>query len=307
MTQQPTQTASTAVAKKQIDIASVAQEQIDKLIADNGLVLPDNYAVGNAIQEAYLTILDVKDMNKQPALTVCDQASVVRSIRNMVIQGLSVGKKQGYFIVYGNQLSFQRSYFGTLAVAKRFANVIDIIAQVIIKGDETDTEIINGEERVTKHVRKNRFEQTVTFDNIIGTYAIVKFKNGSIKWEIMDGQQIHAAWNKSKTSQGTHKEFPDQMAKKTVIGRALKLVINSSDDAPLLVKAFNESNYVEDSDEGLIGLEESAFTEAVDVDEVMSEPPSEALKTADTKPLPKHEQSQRKSAEQTSLLGKDPF
>jgi recombination protein RecT len=188
MTQQPTQTATTAVAKKPLDIAAIAQSQIDKLISENGIVLPDNYAVGNAIQEAYLAILDVKDKNSQPALAVCDQASVVRSIRNMVIQGLTVGKKQGYFIVYGNQLNFQRSYFGTIAVAKRFAGVLgEPTAMIVIKGDETDTEIINGEERVTKHARKNRFEQTITFDNIIGAYCIVHLRNGGVKWEVMDG------------------------------------------------------------------------------------------------------------------------
>jgi len=281
MTQQAQQTQqqSSAVAKKPIDIAAVAQNQIEKLINEDGLVLPPNYAASNAIQEAYLAILDVKDKNKQPALAVCDHASVVRAVRNMVIQGLTVGKKQGYFIVYGNQLNFQRSYFGTLAVAKRFASVADVVAQVVVKGDETETEIINGEERVTKHVRKNRFESTVTYDNIAGAYCIVKLRNGGVKWEVMNRAQILAAWNKSPSQQAVHKEFPDQMAKKTVISRALKLLINSSDDAPLLVKAFNESEFVPgDEDE----IETHAFTEAIDVDTLMPDNPVEETKQPDS-------------------------
>jgi len=267
----------TKPAATQVSITDYVQKDIDKLISENGLVMPPDYAVGNAIQSAYLTLLNVVDRDKRPALTVCDKSSIVYAIRNMIIQGLNVDKKQGYFIVYGNQLQFQRSYFGTLAVAKRFANVQDIVPQFILKGDEVETEIINGEEQIISHKRKRNFEETVSIDSIVGAYCIIKLRNGGVKWEIMDKGQIHAAWNKSKTGQAVHKEFPDQMAMKTVIGRALKLIINSSDDAPILVKAFNESGYVADEDDtpqiSEFAIPEESFGQTISPESVSKEEP----------------------------------
>lgn len=48
--------------------------------------------------------------------------------------------------------------------------------------------------------------------------------------------QIKAAWRQGPTKgeSPAHKNFPDQMAIKTVINRALKIDINSSDDSALL-------------------------------------------------------------------------
>ena len=45
--------------------------------------------------------------------------------------------------------------------------------------------------------------------------------------------QIKAAWQQGATKgqSPAHKNFPAEMCKKTVIGRACKMVINSSDDA----------------------------------------------------------------------------
>ena len=309
MTQQPNQTPNNnAPAKAKPTITEYVQSDIDRLIAENAFSIPQDYAVGNAIQSAYLNILTVVDKDKKPALIVCEQSSIVYAIKSMIVQGLNVDKKQGYFIVYGNQLQFQRSYFGTLAVAKRFASVADIIPQVILKGDEVETEIINGEERIIVHKRKRNFDTTISTDSIIGAYCIVKLRNGGVRWEIMDKGQIQAAWNKSKNlGQTTHKEFPDQMAKKTVIGRALKLIINSSDDTPLLVKNFIESGYVEGEDDDIPALEETAFTELVDADAMMAEQAPEAPKEAEVKPLRKAELKSEPKIEQATLPVDKPF
>lgn len=308
----PTTTSSTPLTqteptKKALSITEYAKQDIEKLIAENGLILPDDYAVGNAIQSAYLKLLTVEDMNHQPALAVCDQGSVVRAIRNMIIQGLTVDKNQGYFIVYGKQLSFQRSYFGTIAVSKRFAGVAgEPIAQVVIEGDEVVTEIVNGEERVVSHIRKDRFKRTITRENLLGAYCVVNLKNGGQKWEIMDRTQILAAWNKSKSKQQlVHQEFPDQMAMRSVINRALKILINSSSDAPILVKAFNESGYISDDEVEIDGqsdtlLPESAFSTSISVDEIRN---SQNIK----EPSKLAEMAQDEAGQNNTEVKKDPF
>ena len=57
---------------------------------------------------------------------------------------------------------------------------------------------------------------------------------------------------KSRSSKQTvHKEFPDQMAKRTVINRACKMFFNTSDDSDLLIDSFNATGDVYDNEENI--------------------------------------------------------
>lgn len=245
-------------------VANIVSNDIAKLQENNSLVLPPNYAVGNAIQAAYLKLLTVEDKDKNNALAVCDERSVINAIRSMVIQGLTVEKNQGYFIVYGKQLSFQRSYFGTMAVAKRFASVRDVRAMVVLAGDKVTKEIVNGETRVVSHTSEWPDDKPITKDDIVAAYAVVYMRGSTdVRYEYMVRSEIIASWKKSKTNQGVHAEFPDQMAKRTVINRALKYVINSSDDSSVVVQAFNESGYIDDEEIELDTTPVTSFTETV--------------------------------------------
>ena len=247
-----------------ISVANIVTNDIEKLKNNNSLVLPPNYAVGNAIQAAYLKLLTVEDKNHNNALAVCDQRSILNAIRSMVIQGLTVEKNQGYFIVYGNQLNFQRSYFGTMAVAKRFASVRDVRAMVVLAGDKVTKEIVNGETRVLSHTSEWPDDKPITKQDIVAAYAVVYMRGSTdVRYEYMVRSEIIASWNKSKSNQGVHTEFPDQMAKRTVINRALKYIINSSDDSSVVVQAFNESGYIDDEEVELDTTPGISFTDSV--------------------------------------------
>ena len=152
-------------------------------------------------------------------------------------KGLSSAKTQCYFIVYGNQLQLNRSYFGTQAVLKRLNNVKDIWANVIYDGDVFDYEVAGGREKLLKHETKFQNRD----NDILGAYAIVKTSEDEELLTVMTRKEINAAWGQSKTSQGVHKKFPQEMAKRTVINRSAKAFINTSDDSDLLVDAINRS------------------------------------------------------------------
>ena len=100
-------------------------------LQDEGLVIAPNYAPANALKSAFFKILKTKDRNKKPALEVCTKDSVANALLEMVTQGLSPAKNQCYFIVYGNELQLQRSYFGTMAVLLQQKNIKKIRAEVI--------------------------------------------------------------------------------------------------------------------------------------------------------------------------------
>lgn len=110
--------------------------KVNKMESDGSISFPSRYNPGNALRSAWLQIQETKDLNGRPALEVCTKESVANALLNTVVQGLSPSKKQVYYIVYGNQLQAQRSYFGTMAATKRIPGVVDVWADVVYEGDQ---------------------------------------------------------------------------------------------------------------------------------------------------------------------------
>jgi recombination protein RecT len=191
----------------------------------------------------------------------------------MVLQGLSVHKKQGYFLVYGNQLSFQRSYFGTVALAKRTGEIKkEPVANIIYEGDEFVYTIdpVTGLKSIVKHDQKI---ENINSAKIKAAYCILQKEDGTRELEIMTIDQIRKAWAQGATKGNSpaHQNFTDEMCKKTVIGRACKMIINSSDDAWLYEGKRDEfdapDNSVERRNAAVQGGQQQ-FIEQADFEEV---------------------------------------
>ncbi|KZV01773.1 Recombinational DNA repair protein RecT [Lactiplantibacillus plantarum] len=161
------------------ELVTMVNNNIEDMKNNEGLSLPPDYSVGNALNSAYLILSDTS--KGQPLLDKCDQGSVIKTLMNMAIQGLSPAKNQCYFIPYGNQLVMQRSYFGSISVVKRLSNVKDIQAQVVHKDD---TFKIGGENGV---LVVKEFEPS--FENldkpIIGAFAWIEDINGNRTYTVM--------------------------------------------------------------------------------------------------------------------------
>lgn len=235
------------IAKKtQNDVLS----EIRKFQDRGELSLPANYSPENAMKSAWLIIQETLDRNKKPALEVCTQNSFANALLSMVVQGLNPEKKQCYFIVYGNKLVCQRSYFGTMAVAKRVnPDVLDFQAQPIYEGDDVELEIRNGKTYVATH--KTKFGN-IDKKNIIGAYCTIVRADDDNYSEIMTIDEIKDAWRKSQMNpvdekgnvkaNSTHGQFAQEMARKTVSSRAAKRIINTSDDSSLLVNIARQND-----------------------------------------------------------------
>ena len=225
------------------ELVTMVNNNIEDMKNNEGLSLPPDYSVGNALNSAYLILSDTT--KGQPLLDKCDQGSVIKALMNMAIQGLSPAKNQCYFIPYGNQLVMQRSYFGSISVVKRLSNVKDIQAQVVHKDDKFK---IGGKDGV---LVVKEFEPS--FENldkpIIGAFAWIEDINRNRTYTVMTKKDIDTSWSHAKTKK-VQNEFPEEMAKRTVINRAAKFYINSSSDNDLFVQAVNEttSNEYENDD-----------------------------------------------------------
>ena len=205
----------------------------------------------------------------------------------MVLQGLAVSKNQGYFIVYGNKLEFQRSYFGTVALAKRTGGITkEPIANVIYEGDEFIYEILpeTAQIKIIKHDQKI---ENIDNSKIKAAYALIKLADGTSQIALMSMQQIRAAWNQGATKgqSPAHKNFPDEMAKKTVIGRACKMIINSSDDAWLYADKKDEMD-VDIAERQREEIIKNKKTLDIPTDEYEDVTNSDAVATTSVRPSP---------------------
>ncbi|QXL48884.1 recombinase RecT [Ligilactobacillus salivarius] len=204
-----------------------------KVLEDEGLALPEQYSAKNALSSAFFTLQKVYGIEK------ATQESIANALLDMVTQGLSPAKTQCYFIVYGNELQMQRSYFGTVAALKRLSNVSKVKAEVIHEGDTFE---IGSNEDMEMIVTK--FEPK--FENmnkpIIGAFAMIKLEDGTVNYTVMTKAEIDKSWQQSRNKNNkVQQNFGQEMAKRTVLNRAAKMFINTSDDSDLLTGAINNT------------------------------------------------------------------
>lgn len=262
------------VVKQENQVAFVDRTIADKVMTrvraleeQNRVVVPPNYLVENALQSAYLMLQGVTDKEGNEALKVCNQDTIANALFDMVVQGLNPQKKQCYFIARGKKLCLDRSYFGDQAVLKRAVpGITDVFANVIYKGDIVELE----QEKTGRIIIKSHTTKFENRDNeIIGAYSII-IKDGVAYYEIMTMKEIQASWNKRSNSGAVQKEFPQEMAKRTVIRRGVKNFVNASDDSNLdVTESYNRTTADEFENTGEVvetvkkeAIEKTAQTEA---------------------------------------------
>ena len=218
---------------------------------EKGLCFPEGYSIRNAMQSAFLMLKDAEDKSGNPLTTVCTQDSIVQSLMQMATQGLNPIKKQCYFVAYGNKCKLVPSYFGTLAILNRVKNLKrQPVANVVRQGDvfEYGYDMDTLEMEIYKH--ESSLEN---LDKpVIAAYAVIETDKERVV-EIMSRKQLEASWaqgqswkqaKKNGYESKTHTNFSEEMAKKTVLNRASKKLINATDDSSIMndeaLQAFNE-------------------------------------------------------------------
>jgi len=270
-----------AVAKKET-IALVAS-RVREFTTNKELNLPANYSVENAMKSAWLMLQGMETRDKKPVLEACTKESIANSLLDMVVQGLNPAKKQVYFIPYGNQLSCQRSYFGAMAVTKAVSGAKEIYAQVVYKKDDFEFEIFRGSRRVTKHIQKL---ENINPAEIVAAYCVIEIDDNPDHniTDIMSIDQIKKSWAKGKMGNGTQSDFSEEMAKRTVINRACKPIINMSNDNHLLMETFERIDSASDENSVAGEIAEHANSEIIDI-EIVVEKPKAAKNTKIAEPV----------------------
>lgn len=233
-------------------------------LCEAGFNMPKDYNFVNAIKMSVLKLQDLKDKNGKSALEVCTPASIQTALFRMCCKGLNAALNQVYFIVRGNVLCDQDSYFGKVLMVKRIYPDWNPVP-VVIREDDVFEYAINpkdGKKYVVKHEQK--------IENIdkgfVGGYMYLP--DGELY--IMSKKQIMTAWSKSSNrEQTTHKQFDEKMVQKTLVNSGCNMIINSTPEYQIAMD--EETNIVENKLPETEKYEDFEEVDALVVDEATGE------------------------------------
>lgn len=162
-----------------------------------------------------------------PKLAQCDKTSLIGALLCAAQAGLEPNTSlgQAYIIPYGNKAQFQISYKGLIELAHRSGQLKDISAHIVYANDEFEYEL--GLEPKLKHIpaMKNRGEA-------VWVYAVYHLVSGGYGFEVMSVDDINQHRNKYSKVRSNDSPWVtawEEMAKKTVVKKALKYAPMASD------------------------------------------------------------------------------
>jgi recombination protein RecT len=138
--------------------------------------------------------------------------------------------------------------------------------------------------------------------------------DGEVYYEVMTMDEIRKAWSRSQTwgkdqeierKGSTHDDFRQEMCKRTVINRACKKFINSSDDSSLIIRHFNRQDEVIEEAEVQEEIKNNANKEVLDIDYEEAPEDPEQIEGLKQKPeeLDKEEQHEQLTLDATGTEG----
>lgn len=219
---------------------------------------------------AVLNDLDISRMKGQ-------EFNLAKCIMKGAYLGLDFFNKECYVITYGGHPQFMTDYKGEEKLCKKYSinPIKDIYAKLVRDGDFFEEYIDGGKQLVNfKPVPFNT-------NAIIGAFAVVYYKDGSMAYETMSRAEIEYIrdnFSKQKNGQAWNKSF-GEMAKKTVLRRLCKH-IELDFDSIEQNKAWEESSDSEFKNEP-VESEKSEIEKELEEDGFIQEEKKEEVVEAD--------------------------
>lgn len=180
-----------------------------------------------------LFVLSVKNV---PKLLDCEPASLMKALFTAASMGLEPDPYFGqvYLLPYGKNVQVIPGYKGLLQLVRNSGEITSITAQAVCKNDVFEYNLASGER--PKHVPP--FSDR---GDAQAYYCIANFRDGGFHFELMtkeDVEKIKARSAAAKSGSSPWNTDYDEMAKKTVIRRAVKrLPISLSKQARVALMA----------------------------------------------------------------------
>lgn len=173
------------------------------------LALPSHLKPERFIQIA------ITALTRTPKLLDCTQESFFKCLLDLSALGIEPDGRRAHLIPYGTTCTLIIDYKGLAELAMRSGVVSVLHADVVCEND--DFEYDRGE------LKKHKIDFRKPRGEMFAAYAIVKFKDGTEKCDVMDRPAIDAIRKRSRASgSGPWVTDYNEMAKKTVFRRLSK-------------------------------------------------------------------------------------
>lgn len=219
------------------------QNALMKQIAEKMGAMPEGFNKDRFVLNCITLIRDMlKDKKKRDNLNGISADSIALCMIKGAFLGLDFLSGECYAIPYGGEMNFQTDYKGEIKVCKKHSiqPIKDIFAKVVREGDLYDEGVEDGKQKLTF--------KPLPFNNgkMIGAFAIVTYKDGSMLYESMsaeDIEEVRQHYSKAKDSDAW-KKSTGEMYRKTVIRRLSKYIEKDFDKVEQLM-AYDEGGGVE--------------------------------------------------------------
>ncbi|EOD9324975.1 recombinase RecT [Campylobacter coli] len=153
-----------------------------------------------------------------------NQTASFLKVKNLSEAGLSILNNDYYIVPMGNNVNIEPSYMGLVkaAINEALKRGFEIIVKSDTVSNSDEVKIITENEIDNLSISKNPLDNSIK-----GAYALISIvKNGNLlyrKAEFLNKEQIDTIKSKTFSKEGkVYKEFPEEMARKSAIRRAIK-------------------------------------------------------------------------------------
>lgn len=161
---------------------------------------------------------------KTPNLVDCTPASFALSILTAAQMGLEPDGRQAHLIPYGKVCTLILDYKGKVELAMRTGKISTIHADVIHDGDIFEFSTGEIKSHVPWFIRRDA-DKPAKAGEVWGVFAVVKFKDGTSKAEVLSRDEVEAIRKRSRAgNSGPWVTDWNEMAKKTAFHRCSKWI-----------------------------------------------------------------------------------
>ena len=219
-----------AVATKPVTFVSVLEQSRDQIAKALPAVITS---------ERFMRVV-LTEWRKSKDLQACDPMSLVGAVMQAAQLGLEFGSTLGhaYLVPYAGFATMQVGYRGLMHLARRGGEIKRFEARAVYEGDLFEYEY--GTNPHIKHVPSGKSGQKLVF-----VYAVATFADGENQFDVMSIEEVEEVRKKYSKNSKTWQNSYDEMAKKTVVKRLVKMLPMSTE----LQKALDYDNRTIDIEE----------------------------------------------------------
>lgn len=224
----PVEGASQAPAKRNKPTTVRGWIESDEFKSQVAKALPRHLTPDRFLRIAVTALL------KTPKLADCTPASVMQCLLTCSQMGIEPDGRRAHLIPYKDACTLIIDYKGLVELAMRSGEISNLHADVVCEKDEFDFNL--GE--ITKH----RVDYRKPRGDVFAVYALARFKDGSVKAEVMTREDVEAIRKRSRAgTSGPWVTDWNEMAKKTVFRRLAKWLPLASEQFRAALEADDEA------------------------------------------------------------------